>query len=104
MTTPISLIDEIERALASGTDEKRLDTLWRITDLFISGAERYSPEQIGLFDDVIGKIAAVIENKARAKLASRLASIATAPVNVVRSLAFDDDIEVAYPVLRGSQR
>ncbi len=104
MTTPLSLIDELERALASGTNEKRLQTLWRITDLFISGAEHYSPEQIGLFDDVIGKIAAVIENKARTKLASRLAPIATAPVNVVRSLAFDDDIEVAHPVLRGSER
>jgi len=104
MTTPLPLIDDLERALASGSNEKRLQTLWQITDLFISGAERYSPEQIGLFDEVIGKIAAVIETKARAKLASRLAPIATAPVNVVRSLAFDDDIEVAYPVLSASQR
>jgi uncharacterized protein (DUF2336 family) len=104
MTTPPSLIEELEGALASGTNEKRLQTLWRITDLFVAGAERYSDEQINVFDDVIGKIAIVIENKARAKLASRLAPLATAPHNVVRSLAFDNDIEVAQPVLSGSQR
>ena len=99
MTTAVSLIDELEGALACGTNEKRLQTLWRITDLFIAGAERYSEEQINVFDEVIGKIAAVIENKARAKLASRLAPLSTAPLNVIRSLAFDDDIEVAHDVL-----
>src|SRR5437763_9299275 len=102
MTTAVSLIDELEGALACGTNEKRLQTLWRITDLFIAGAERYSEEQINVFDEVIGKIAAVIENKARAKLASRLAPLSTAPLNVIRSLAFDDDIEVAHPLLSGS--
>jgi uncharacterized protein (DUF2336 family) len=103
-TTTSSLIDELESALAAGSNEKRLQTLWRITDLFIAGAERYSEDQIGLFDDVIGKIATVIETRARAKLASRLAPIASAPVNVIRSLAFDDDIDVAHPVLSGSPR
>ena len=104
MMTASSLIDELEGALACGTNEKRLQALWRITDLFIAGAERYSEEQINVFDEVIGKIAAVIENKARAKLASRLARLSTAPLQVVRSLAFDDDIEVANPVLSGSQQ
>jgi uncharacterized protein (DUF2336 family) len=104
MTAAPSLIDELEDALASTTAEKRHDALWRITDLFISGADRFSDDQIGLFDDVIARLASDIEVKARAKLASRLARVANAPVNVVHSLAADDDITVASPVLLYSER
>jgi uncharacterized protein (DUF2336 family) len=39
---------------------------------------------------------------ARAKLAARLAPARNAPAAVVRMLAFDDNIEVARPILRGS--
>ncbi|MCC6776383.1 MAG: DUF2336 domain-containing protein [Hyphomicrobiales bacterium] len=102
MTT--SLIDELEHALASGTHERRAAMLGRITDLFTEGASRYSESQLNLFDEVMGKLVVAIETKARAKLASRLAPIHTAPRGVIRSLAFDDDIEVARPVLATSER
>jgi uncharacterized protein (DUF2336 family) len=104
MTHTASLIDELERALACGTTEQRLQALWRITDLFITGATRYTGEQIDLFDDVICKLAAAIETKARAKLASRLAPVPQAPTRLMRTLAFDDDIEVAQPILVESDR
>jgi len=98
------LIDELEAAFGSGTNARRIEMLTRITDLFIGGASRYSPEQIGVFDDVMVRLVSTIEAKARAKLAYRLAPIANAPVNVIHMLAFDDDIEVARPVLRQSER
>ena len=104
MTTVASLIDELERSLATGTSEQRQQTLWRVTDLFMVGAQRYSEDQIGLFDEVIGRLAAAIEAKARAKLSRRLADLANAPRNVVRTLAFDDDINVAHPILSASPR
>lgn len=102
MTT--SLIDELEHALASGTHERRAAMLGRITDLFTEGASRYSESQLNLFDEVMGKLVVAIETKARAKLASRLAPIHNAPRGVIRSLAFDDDIDVARPVLATSER
>ena len=74
--------------------------LTRITDLFVGGAPRYSEDQIGVFDDVMVRLMSTIEAKARAKLANRLAPIANAPASVVHMLAFDDNIEVARPVLR----
>ena len=40
---------------------------------------------------------------ARAKLAGRLAPVRHAPAGVVRMLAFDDNIEVARPVLSASE-
>jgi uncharacterized protein (DUF2336 family) len=104
MTTQASLIDELERALAMGNDAQRNEMLARITDLFLASASRYSVEQIGLFDEVIAKLATAIEAKARAKLSIRLADVATAPAGVVRMLAFDDDIDVARPVLKSSER
>lgn len=99
-----SLIDELEDAIASGSPDKRLASLWRIIDLFMDGSGRYSEEQVALFDDVILRLAAEIEAKARAKLARRLAAVADAPVKVIRSLAADDDTSVAAPVLIRSPR
>jgi uncharacterized protein (DUF2336 family) len=99
-----NLIDEIEDALASKTEEKREAALWRITDLFIAGSETYSENHVTVFDDVIGRLAATIESNARAKLSGRLAHVANAPVGVIRSLARDEEISVAQPVLRHSPR
>jgi uncharacterized protein (DUF2336 family) len=101
--TPV-LIDELEAALASGSIPRRIDILTRVTDLFITGAEVYSQEQVGVFDDVMVRLVNTIETQARAKLAHRLAPIANAPESVIHMLAFDDDIEVARPVLIQSER
>ena len=104
MTTTTSLIDELEGALAGGSNTQRIEMLARITDLFVDCAGRYSAEQVNLFDEVIVKLSTAIEAKARAKLAIRLADVPNAPANTIRRLAFDDDIEVARPVLRASDR
>jgi len=45
------------------------------------------------------RLVSTIEARARAKLSRRLAPIANAPTNVVNILAFDDEIEIARPVL-----
>ena len=104
MMRSLPLIDELEAALSSGTNTRRIEMLTRITDLFVGGAPRYSEDQIGVFDDVMVRLMSTIEAKARAKLANRLAPIANAPASVVHMLAFDDDIEVARPILRQSER
>ena len=104
MMRTLPLLDELEAALASGTNTRRIEMLTRITDLFVGGAPRYSEDQVGLFDDVMARLVKTIEAKSRAKLAQRLAPIANAPANVVHMLAFDDDIEVAHSVLSQSER
>jgi uncharacterized protein (DUF2336 family) len=104
MSNSNSLIDELEAALASGSNAQRIAMLSRITDLFVEGASRYSESQVNLFDEVIVKLVGAIEAKARAKLSGRLAPVQNAPRGVIRMLAFDDDIEVARPVLTTSER
>src|SRR5277367_6694776 len=100
----LPLLDELESALASSDIARRVAILTHTTDLFINGAEHYSEQQVGVFDDVMARLVNTIEAKARAKLAQRLAPVANAPSNVIHMLAFDDDIEVAGAVLTLSER
>jgi uncharacterized protein (DUF2336 family) len=97
-----SLIDELEAAIAAGTPDKRLNALTRITDLFIAGTGHHSQGIIDLFDDVLSALIATIEVNARAQLSRRLAGCSDSPPKVLRSLAFDDCVAVAGPVLTGS--
>ena len=99
-----SLVDDLNNAVASRDDRQRLRILERVADLFAAGSRGYSGDQVALFDDVLQKLAADIEVKARAKLAQRLSRIDTAPPKLIRSLAFDDAIEVAESVLAHSQQ
>ena len=101
---PSSLIDELNDAISTGGIKKRLEVLERITDLFASGSRGYSSDQIALFDDVLHQLVADVEVKVRARLAERLAHIDASPRGIVRSLAFDDEIAVAGPVLMHSQQ
>jgi uncharacterized protein (DUF2336 family) len=104
MNGTLSLLDELETTLASGSSSRGIAILTSVTDLFINGAQRFSEDQIGVFDDVMARLMVKIEAKARAKLAERLAPIANAPRNVIQLLASDADIEVARPVLIRSER
>jgi uncharacterized protein (DUF2336 family) len=99
-----SLIDQVESAISSGSADKRVDTLRKITDLFMLRADSYSNDQVEVFDDVISRLADKIESEARAELAKRLAPVARAPLAVIRSLAQDKSIVVAGPVLTHSPR
>jgi uncharacterized protein (DUF2336 family) len=99
-----TLVDELIAAVAAGDVKQRLHVLQRVTDLFVAGSRRYSGEQVALFDDVLQRLAADIEVKARAQLAGRLAGLDRAPPRLVRMLAFDDAVDVAGPVLTHSQQ
>jgi uncharacterized protein (DUF2336 family) len=99
-----SLIAELEDAIGSGSKDKRIDTLRRITDLFVSDANRLNDQQIEVFDDVLGHLIKRIEGKALAELSRRLAPVNNAPTEIVRRLARDDDITVAEPILTQSAR
>jgi len=104
MGADLSFISELEHAIANGSAERRSQILQRITDLFVLGSARFSDDDIALFDDVIGRLAAKIEQSAQVLLATRLAPIANSPPKTIRTLAFNDAIEVAGPVLSQSGR
>lgn len=99
-----SLIQELEQAIAAGSPAMRLNTLTRITDLFLAGSGGHSDEQLALFDDILMVLVDTIEVNAKVQLSRRLAPRADAPRKVVRTLAFDDSIAVAAPILMRSER
>lgn len=98
------IIREVEDVVQSGSNEKRFETLRRITDLFLNSHEVLPESQIELFDDVLGHLIKNIETRALAELSGRLAPIENAPRNVIRQLAGNDEIAVAGPVLTQSPR
>jgi len=103
MGVPASLLPELEEVVQHGSAEKRAETLRRITTLFLEGAPRFNDDHVALFDDVIGCLIEEIEAKALAELARRIAPVHNPPPGVVRTLAENNDIAVAGPVLRQAQ-
>jgi uncharacterized protein (DUF2336 family) len=97
------LINDLEETISVGSPGRRETTLWRVTDLLLADLQRFTDEQIDIFDDVIARLAAAIEVEVRAELARRLAPHERAPPRLIRALA-DDEIVVAHPVLARSPR
>lgn len=109
----LSIVDEVEAAIRVGSAEKRLETIKRVTDLFLASAGSFNDEQIELFDDVLERLIKTIELRAIADVSARialaemstqLAPVAQAPPSVVRRLARHDEIAIAGPVLTESAR
>src|SRR5882724_3490044 len=109
----LSIIDEVEAAINIGSAEKCLETIKRVTDLFLLSADDFNSEQIELFDNVLERLIKTIEIRAIADISARmalaemsrqLASVSQAPPSVVRRLSRNDEIVIAGPVLKESAR
>src|SRR5262249_11591265 len=67
---------------------------------FASGATNYTAEQVALFDDVMHTLVEQIDVTMRAAFGTKLAALPDAPPKMIRTLAKDDAIAVAGPVLQ----
>lgn len=97
-----SLIAELDAALSSASGSRNLAILRRVTDLFLGGSENFSNDYVAIFDDVIGRLIEKTELPALIELSNRLAPLVNARMNVIASLARNDDIAVSGPVLEKS--
>ena len=70
-----SLIAELEDAVKSGSADKRVATLRRVTSLFLDESNRLNEQQISVFDDVLVHLIKRIETKALVQLSSSLAPV-----------------------------
>src|SRR5437899_536047 len=99
-----SIIAELEDAVSGSSSGKRVETLRRVTDLFLHNGDRLSEEQGKVFDSVLCLLIARVETQAKAELSKRLAPVDYAPFEVIQQLARDDEITVAGEVLTHSSR
>ncbi|HSP26745.1 MAG TPA: DUF2336 domain-containing protein [Saliniramus sp.] len=95
---------ELEEVMAGCDIERRSETLRRITDLFMATASQLGEAHIAVFDEVILRLSQGIEFRVRVELAERLADHANAPPETARSLAHDEDIAIAGPMIQRSPR
>ncbi|GLR85157.1 DUF2336 domain-containing protein [Bradyrhizobium iriomotense] len=102
MVETTSFLLDLEETVAKGNPESCLRAMWHATDLLIAGT--YSEDQIWTFGEIIGRLAQEIETTSRARLAGKLASSNNAPYKLTSQLATDDCIDVAWPILKQSQR
>lgn len=102
LTAP-SLLAELDTALTQATETWRSNTLRQITDLFLSGAESYSRDQVAVFAEVMSRLMQGADGAWLAELSVRLAPVGNAPVKVIASLARHPDIAVCGPVLEQAE-
>jgi uncharacterized protein (DUF2336 family) len=94
-----AVLSELEQAFRRGTPARRVAILGKIMDLFVSGANVYSPGQIEVFGDVLARLVDEIETAARAELSQRLCRATVGPPQLLRRFVLDDATEVAQPLL-----
>jgi uncharacterized protein (DUF2336 family) len=104
MSASLGILHDIRTAISAATDADRGALLRHVTDLFIVGVADYSEDELVMFDEVFMRLVAEIEASSRALLALRLAPLRRAPPTIIRTLAFDDEVDVAGPVLTQSER
>ena len=109
----LSIADEVEYAIRTGSPQKCSETVGRVTALFLASAERYNDAQIALFGDVFERLINTIELRALADISARialaelstqLAPLPQAPASVIGRLARHDEIDIARPVLTESPK
>lgn len=98
------MLDDIEAAIARADERRRRSMLRQITNLFVEHALRLDENVIGAFDEVMLRLATDVDFRVRHAVSERLADMPQAPFKLIRDFAFDDNYEVATPVLLRSPR
>ena len=92
------------KELSSGpTPERRLELLRQVTDLYLSHPEDPSETEDALFADILDRVLDTIAPAAKAMLADKLADAPRTPGRVAQKLAWDDNDDVAYPLISRSR-
>src|SRR5262249_17430730 len=97
--TPQSLLADLDTTLAEVSQDWRATVLGQIADLFLNSADRYSKDQVALFDTVMSLLIPGVDRLTLASLSDRLTDLANPPAKVLASLASHPDPDVCGPPL-----
>lgn len=104
MSPAEAMIEEVDGIIAGADKRRRMAMLRQITNLFVDNARWLDESVIATFDEVMLRLARDVDFRVRYAVSERLADIPKAPLKMVRELAFDNNYEVATPVLGRSER
>jgi uncharacterized protein (DUF2336 family) len=104
MSPAEAMIEEVDGIIAGVDKRRRTAMLRQITNLFVDNARWLDESVIATFDEVMLRLARDVDFRVRYAVSERLADIPKAPLKMVRELAFDNNYEVATPVLGRSER
>jgi len=104
MSPAEAMIEEVDGIIAGADRRRRMAMLRQITNLFVDNARWLDESVIATFDEVMLRLARDVDFRVRYAVSERLADIPRAPLKMVRELAFDNNYEVATPVLGRSER
>jgi uncharacterized protein (DUF2336 family) len=102
MTASGAILADVRSAVSDRSVSDHRALVRHLTDLFVVNAAALRDAEIALFGEVLNELIREIDTAARALLALRLASVGNAPAALMRTLAWDDEAEVACPVLMHS--
>jgi hypothetical protein len=101
MTTASSLRNELNGAERGGP-EHDAQVFGEVTDLFLSSVDRLSESQIAAVDGVLVQLVGRVAASTLVELSESVSTLAQAPRQTVRQLAFHEDVQVAGPILKHS--
>lgn len=102
MSNAYQLFTELEVTLTNGEASQRFTILRKITDLFLADVDSYSDDHVAVFEELMNRLIQRIEHQALVELSGKLADVDRAPHSVIGRLSYDDDIDIAGPVLERS--
>ncbi|MFK7791319.1 MAG: DUF2336 domain-containing protein [Devosiaceae bacterium] len=97
----MSELVDFERVESTHTQEERNQLMTHVVQLYALTTDRVNPELLAVYDDVLVRLADLVEEEALAFVAEKLAPLAQAPRGMVNKLAHEP-ISVARPVLEKS--
>lgn len=97
----MSELVDFERVESTHTQAERNRLMAHVVQLYSLTTDRVNPELLAVYDDVLVRLADLVEEEALAFVAEKLAPLAQAPRGMVRKLAHEP-IQVARPVLEQS--
>jgi len=98
---PMSELVDFERVESTHSQEERNRLMTHVVQLYALTTDRINPELLAVYDDVLVRLADLVEEEALTFVAEKLAPLAKAPRGMVRKLA-SEPIAVARPVLEQS--
>jgi uncharacterized protein (DUF2336 family) len=99
VATSAALFSELD-AIDGWPPERWAEILHRVTKFFLSHAERLTPNQITLFDDVFVRLMDRADRQLLAQISRQLSEARCTLPQATRRLALDEDESVSLPLLK----